>query len=320
MVSSSSSTRHRRALGFGLAAALGLAAVNIFATRRAERRTPPLGRLLEVDGNRVHVVERGTGSPVVLIHGNGSLAQDWLASGVVERLAARHRVLIVERPGFGYTTRSRDRVWTPRVQAGLIRRALDQLGVGPATIVGHSWGTLVALAHALDYPEQTRAIALLSGYYFWTVRPDAILFGGPAVPGLGDVMRYTISPPLGLAMLPLMLRLIFRPAPMTERFREGVPADMMLRPSQIRASAGDNLILGPGAEALRARLGELACPVLLMTSEADRIVSRATHTDRLAKRLPDAEHIVVPHAGHMIQHIAPDMVADAVLRLADRAA
>jgi pimeloyl-ACP methyl ester carboxylesterase len=119
-----------------------------------------------MDGNRVHVVERGAGSPVVLIHGNGSLAQGWPAPGVVDRLAAHHPMLIVERPGCGYTISPRERIWTPSAQARLIRGALDRPGVGLAAIFGHSWGTLVTLAHAhaLDHPEQTRSITLLSAY------------------------------------------------------------------------------------------------------------------------------------------------------------
>ncbi len=273
-----------------------------------------------MNGERVHVVERGTGAPIVLIHGNGSLAQDWLSSGVVERLAATHRVVIVERPGFGQSSRSRRRVWTPFEQARLLRGALDQLGVGPATIVGHSWGTLVALAHALDYPGQTAALGLLSGNYFWTPRADVLLLSGPAVPGIGDVIRYTLSPPLGFAMTPLAFAANFSPAAVTPAFRAAMPVDMMLRPSQLRAVAADNLLMGPGAEALRARIGELACPVLLMNGDGDKIVSHATHTDRLAVLLPQAEHVTVPHAGHMIQHIAPDLVANAILRLAERAA
>lgn len=304
-------------VGLALAA---LAGVNALAQRRAERRTPPVGRLLEVDGERVHVVEHGAGAPIVLIHGNGSLAQDWLSSGVVQRLAATHRVIVVERPGFGHSSRSRRRVWTPSAQARLLRGALDQLGVGPATIVGHSWGTLVALAHALDYPSQTAAIGLLSGCYFWTPRPDVVLFGGPAVPGIGDMIRYTIAPPLGLALTPLAFEANFNPARVTPAFRAAMPVDMMLRPSQLRAVAADNLLMGPGAQTLRARIGELACPVLLMNGDGDKIVSHATHTDRLATLLPTAEHVTVPHAGHMIQHIAPDLVANAILRLAERAA
>ena len=304
------------------AATVAMAVANAIAQRRAERANPPQGRVYDVDGERVHVVERGEGSPIVLVHGNATLAQDWLASGVVERLAARHRVIIVERPGFGWSTRSRRTAWTPFAQARLLRATLDRIGVARATIVGHSWGTLVALAHALDHPEATAAIGLLSGYYFLTERIDTLLLGGPAVPGTGDVMRYTISPPLGRALVPLMFKQIFAPAAVPDRFREGMPVAMLVRASQIRATAADNLRMQPGAYALSRRYGELAptLPTLLLTGEGDRVVAPARQTHALSRALPWAELVTLPGVGHMVQHSAPDTVADAILRLAARAA
>lgn len=303
-------------------AVLGVSAIaNLVAQRRAERRTPPVGRLVHVGGETVHVVERGSGAhTVVLIHGNGSLAQDWLISGVVERLAATHRVVIVERPGFGYSTRSRTRLWSPQNQARLLRGALDAVGVDRATIVGHSWGTLVAVAHALLFPEQTAAVGLLSGYYVWTFRPDAILNSGPAIPVAGDVLRYTFAPVQGFALTPLAFKAVFAPAPVPPRFAAEMPVGLMLRPSQLRAVAEDNLILGPGADSLKVRYEDLArFPLLLLNGDGDKIVGPDTHTGRLAAVLPSAEHVVLPGIGHMVHHSEPAAVADAILRLTARA-
>jgi hypothetical protein len=84
------------------AAALGvLAVVNTAAARLAERRHPPTGRFIEVDGVRLHYSDRGEGSPVVLIHGNAVTGGDWDTSGVADLLLDEHRVIIFDRPGFG---------------------------------------------------------------------------------------------------------------------------------------------------------------------------------------------------------------------------
>src|SRR4051812_27153172 len=92
----------------GTAAALGVAALfNNLQTRRAERNYPPIGRFLDVDGVRLHYVEQGRGAPVVLIHGNGTMLQDYTTSGLIERLAGRHRVIVFDRPGYGYSSRPR---------------------------------------------------------------------------------------------------------------------------------------------------------------------------------------------------------------------
>jgi len=139
---------------------------------KAERDTPPIGRFLEGDGVRLHYIERGQGEPLVLIHGNGMLIQDFVVSGLVERLAKQYRVIVIDRPGYGYSSRPR-RIWTPRAHATLFQEALQQLGVERATVVGHSWGTMVAVSLALQAPDLVRSLVLLSGYYFPTVRVDA---------------------------------------------------------------------------------------------------------------------------------------------------
>src|SRR5215218_11415027 len=131
--------------------ALGAAAVHAVAqARAAERKTPPIGRCLEVDGVRLHYLEQGQGDPVVLLHGNGGLIHDFTVSGLVDGLSGHHRVIVFDRPEFGYSTRPRSRVWTPRAQAEVLRKALDQLGVKQAVVLGHSWGTLVAVSLALQ--------------------------------------------------------------------------------------------------------------------------------------------------------------------------
>ncbi len=94
----------------GSAAALAAAALyNAYRARRAEREHPPAGRFLDVDGVRLHYLERGEGQgggegpPVVLIHGNVVTAEDWALSGVLDRVAARgHRVVAFDRPGYGH--------------------------------------------------------------------------------------------------------------------------------------------------------------------------------------------------------------------------
>ena len=107
------------------AAALAASALyNAYRTRRAEREHPPAGRFVEVDGVRLHYLERGAGPPVVLLHGNVVTAEDWVLSGVLDRVAERHRVVAFDRPGYGHSDRPRGSAWTAAEQADLLRRAL----------------------------------------------------------------------------------------------------------------------------------------------------------------------------------------------------
>src|SRR5690606_6675349 len=106
------------------AALAGAALYNRARSQEAERDNPPSGRFLEVDGVRLHYIERdprtgGLGRPIVLIHGDGAMVEDMEVSGIVDRLAERHRVIAFDRPGFGHSSRPRDRIWTPAAQAAL---------------------------------------------------------------------------------------------------------------------------------------------------------------------------------------------------------
>ena len=95
----------------GAAAALGaLALVNRARAEKARRDNPPIGRFLEVGGTRLHYLERGSGPPLLLIHGNGTMIEDWIISGVLDELAKTNRVIAIDRPGFGHTDRPRHRV------------------------------------------------------------------------------------------------------------------------------------------------------------------------------------------------------------------
>jgi pimeloyl-ACP methyl ester carboxylesterase len=89
------------------------------------------------------------------------------------------------------------------------------LGVEQPIFVGHSWGTLVALAYAIRHRSNTAGLVLLSGYYFPTFRLDALLVAPGAVPVLGDVLRYTISPIFGWMTMPITKRMMFAPTPVT---------------------------------------------------------------------------------------------------------
>ena len=132
----------------------------------AERKNPPAGKFIECEGVRVHYREWGdaTAPCVVLFHGNGTMIQDFSISGLVDLLARRNRVLCFDRPGFGHTQRPRSRIWTPSAQAALFVKVLKQIGARDPVVVGHSWGTLVAVALGLRGDSSVRSLVLASTF------------------------------------------------------------------------------------------------------------------------------------------------------------
>ena len=300
--------------GYVVLAAAALAAAAVVVRRKAaaaEADNPPVGRFIEVDGVTLHYLEQGTGEPVVLLHGNGTMIQDFTLSGIVESLAKDHRVIAFDRPGFGYSDRPDGRIWNQAAQAELVYAALQQLGVEKPVVVGHSWGTMVATALALAHPESVGRLVLMSGYYYPTPRLDVPALSMPAVPVIGTVLRNTISPLLSRAMWPMIRRAMFGPAPVTEGFRRW-PVWMTLRPSQLRASAAETAMMIPGAWTMSDDYSALKMPVTILAGDGDKIVNTEIQSERLHREVPQSQLQVIPGAGHMVHHIAPSEVVSAI--------
>ena len=317
---------HRRGRAATIALAVGgglgvAAIVNAFRVKAAEAANPPLGHFVEVDGVRVHYAEHGAqrgGTPIVLIHGNFSMVQDFELSDVTHRLALHHRVIVFDRPGFGYTDRPAGTKWTAERQAELLAAAAAQLGVEQPVLVGHSWGTLAALAWALNFPGQVAGLALMSGYYFPTMRPDVLAQKPMTLPVVGDIVRWTIAPIQLRIAKPLGNRQIFGPSPTNEYFDQNFPWELAARPSQIRATIADTAQMTDAAASLSPRYAELRLPVTVVVGDGDRLVDYKAHSVRLADALPQAELVVIPGAGHMVQHIEPGIVTDTIVALVAR--
>ena len=305
----------KRVLVAGAVCLGGLAIVNHIIARQAERRHPARGKFILVDGVRLHYSEGGVGAPVVLIYGNAVTGADWNTSGVAELLLLNYRVIIFERPGFGYSERPRGRMWTAQQQAELLHKALQQLGIERPIIVGHSWGTMVALALAARYPADTAGLILLSGYYFWTLRPDVLLVMAGALPGLGDLLRYTISPLLGWLQMPLLKWAMFSPVRVSPQFQADYSSAMALRPSQIRATSVDGALMIPSVLGLRPHYKDLTMPIVIIAGAGDRIVFKR-NSKRLQVSIPGSTLQIVEGAGHMVHHFVPRTVVQAVATVA----
>ena len=300
-----------------LAVAAGLAACAFVVqrqTQRAEAMNPPRGRFLEIDGVRLHVLERGDpdATPLLLLHGNGANAEEMLLSGLVSRAAVRYRVLLIDRPGYGHSDRPQDRRWSPEEQARLMLAALRELGAAQPIVLGHSWGSLVALQMALQAPAALRALVLASGYYHPGLRLDVPWMAAPALPLVGGLMRHTVSPLLSRLLWPALMRRLFWPREVTEPFRSEYPVWMSLRPGQLRASAAESAAMIPAALRLRDRYAEVTTPTVILAGDRDRMVTTRWHAEWLHGQLPNSRLQVVANAGHMVHHVATHQVLKAI--------
>jgi pimeloyl-ACP methyl ester carboxylesterase len=284
----------RRAKRGGLLALAGMALAGAATlvqrqSRQAERAYPPRGQFVTAGGARLHYVARGRGRPVVFLHGNGAMVEDLLISGILDQAAHRYRAVAFDRPGFGHSERPRGRQWTASAQASILPEAFRLLDIERPIVVGHSWGTLVALALGLDYPQQVSGLVLISGYYYPSPRVDVALFSPPAIPLLGDLLNHTVTPFIGEAIAPKLIEKMFAPQGVSPRFANQFPVALTLRPSQIRAFTEDSAHMVTAAGILGERYRSLFPPTAILAGDADEIVSyrqaQRLHGDVAGSRL-----------------------------------
>lgn len=307
-------TLRGRSGGIAVLAAGSLAALalmNHALTRRAERRYPAHGKFITIDGVKLHYLDRGQGEPLVLLHGNGAMAEDFEISGLPQA-CEDHRVIAFDRPGFGHSERPPGRIWSAQRQARLILKALDALGIHRPVVLGHSWGSLVGLAMAVEQPQALAGLVLLSGYYFPTLRGDIPFLSLPAIPGLGTLWRHTVMPLLGRFFARHARRKLFAPAPVPERFRRGFPLALSLRPSQLRASAAESALMLLDAARLSRHYAELTLPLLIIAGDGDRLVDPARQSQRLHRAVSGSRYICLSGVGHMTHYASPGRLAAAV--------
>ncbi len=294
-----------------------LAVYSAWGVRQIETRYPPVGRFIEVDGIRLHYVDKGQGTPLVLLHGASSTLLEF-TDNLLARLAGSHRIIAFDRPGFGYSERPTDGWPDPARQAALFHRALLQLGIERSVIVGHSWSGSVALAYALDYPQQTAGAVLLAGVthpwggkVYWT-------FDLAQMPVIGTIFAHTIVYPVGRFLLQDVAAKVFAPDPMGPDHLTRTGATLALRPDTFLANAEDCGRLSDFLIDQSRRYPTIQTPLLLITGDSDAIVPADHHTDKLAKQAADVQLEVFKNTGHALHHTHPEAVSRLIDKFADR--
>ncbi|MEW5851139.1 MAG: alpha/beta hydrolase [Myxococcota bacterium] len=165
------------------------------------RRPPAPGAFIDVDGMRVHVETRGSGSPsILLLHGYLGSTATWYPA---MPLLARHlRVVAVDLPGGGYAARPRDASYTLPWFAELLPRLLDALDLHRPFIAAHSFGGAVALHALARNPSLARGLVLISPLVQGDRPPPGLRFA-ERFPG---VARAFFGSPVGRAVMPALVR------------------------------------------------------------------------------------------------------------------
>lgn len=293
-------------------------------TDQIESSYPPEGQIVSIDGRDVHVVVKGSGPDLVLIHGAGGNARDFTYK-FADLLTDRYRVFVIDRPGLGHTDRTRpdlDAPFTtdaesPIEQAQLLAAATRALGAETPIVLGHSFGGAVAMAWALEEPAS-----------------GVVILAGATMPWPGELRRYyrVFGSALGSGLLaPLVTAFVpearvrqsldgvFKPAPVDPGYYDGAAVPLAVRTGTFRANARQVKSLRPHLVEMAARYPDLTLPIEVLHGTADTTVRTEIHSEPLVATLPNAALTILEGAGHAPHHVTPTPVIEAIDRVAERA-
>ncbi|ABA79180.2 alpha/beta fold hydrolase [Rhodobacter sphaeroides] len=318
-------TRSKLAVSLLIAGTLALGGCGAAVSQRAADREavaetsyPPTGQLLTVEGHTVHAHVEGHGPDLILIHGASGSTRDFTFS-FVERMKGRYRVIAFDRPGLGWSDDIGPDGVSPLVQADLLRKAAEQLGVKRPIVLGHSYGAAVALAWGLRDPGQTAAIVTVSG---------AVM---PWPGDLGPLYSLTASSFGQAAVVPLISAFvspdraekvvgqIFAPQAVPPGYADYFGVGLSLRRESFRINARQVTGLKPYLKLMQPNYAKLPMPVEILHGDADQVVPVEIHARPLGRLIPNAHVTILPGIGHMPHHVAPEAVAAAIDRAAVRA-
>lgn len=306
-------------LGAALVALVLLLVVSALFTVRTARRVeavvPPLGSFVEVDGARLHYVERGEGPVVLLVHGLAGHLRLFTHS-LIDRLADDFHVVAVERPGSGYSVRYPGTPAGPRADAAALAEFIRTVGLGRPLILGHSLGGAVALATALDHSDVVAGLALVSPLtHPVDATPDVFRPLEIRSPFVRRLIARTVAVPLSMRASERTLAVLFEPEPVPDDFAVAGGGLLSLRPQQFETASTD-LVAAPGdMPGLMERYATIGVPVGILYGRGDRILDPELHGEGMRGRIPGL-HLELVEGGHMLPLTQPERVASFVRELA----
>jgi pimeloyl-ACP methyl ester carboxylesterase len=242
-----------------------------------------------------------------MIHGASSNLET-MRRPLGDMLAKHHRVILIDRPGHGWSTRAQLSDSTPAIQARMIDEALEKLGVISAIFVVHSWAGALGARIALDYPARVAGLMMLAPVaYPWrggVGRYNKLL----TTPVIGPLLAYTITLPLGYFLTGPGARNVFLPQVLPDGFVTDTATPLLLRPREFLANARDLVTLKEAVREQTPRYAAITAPTVVISGDADKTVWPDIHSRPFAATVPHAKLIVLPGVGHMVQNAAPELV------------
>jgi pimeloyl-ACP methyl ester carboxylesterase len=286
---------------------------------RVEAALPPRGQFMEIDGQRIHYVDTGaTSGPVlVMIHGLGGNMLNF-SDELVQRLSGEFRIILVDRPGSGYSTRPWKASAALSVQAGTIAKLIRALNLKKPLVVGHSLGGAVSLALALDHPDCVGALALLAPLTHprkEVPEPFQSLVIESRI--LRAIVAWTVATPLSILRGEKVMNFVFAPDKVPADFGTRGGGLMSLRPSSFYGASTDLLAINDELPEMTLRYHSLNVPFGMLFGTGDHMLDHRIDGDMMKAKVP-ALDLALTEGGHMLLVCHADQSADTIRRVAQR--
>ena len=264
--------------------------------------TPFHAQYRTIDGARLRMIDFGSGTPVVFIHGIGASLYSWRHT-LPPVVTAGYRVVAFDNRGFGFSEqpahgyRNADYV-------RLVVELLDSLGISSAVLVGHSMGGTIAAEVALAHPDRVRGLVLIDAAGYGMRWPGVLKIARwPFIGGVATTFR-------GRWFTERILRSTFAdPARVTEADVDQYYAPVP-QPGFGRALRG--VLREFRFDSLGGRLARVQAPTLVLWGTADRWIP-VRDGARFARELPRSEFVVIDRSGHNPHEESPDRVNQLLL-------
>jgi pimeloyl-ACP methyl ester carboxylesterase len=295
----------------------GLVWFTASTARKIEAALPPRGQFMEIDGQRIHYIDRGRGPAIVMIHGLGGNLQHFNYA-LVDRLAGEFRVVAVDRPGSGYSTRPNHASAALGAQAATLASLVRRLQLEKPLLVGHSLGGALALTIALNHPDCAGGLALIAPLTH--ARDDvpevfrALAIGSRLLRG---IVSWTLATPLSILNRDKVLAVVFGPEAVPADFATKGGALLGLRPKSFYATSADLMAANDDLPATMQRYGSLAIPFGMLYGTGDRVLDYREQGEAMQQKCP-ALDLELINGGHMLLLTAPGPCVDMIRRVAAR--
>jgi pimeloyl-ACP methyl ester carboxylesterase len=287
----------------------GLVIFTAVTARRVEQALPPRGQFIQVSGARIHYLDKGSGPPIVIIHGLGGQIGNFTYA-LLERLTDEFRVILMDRPGSGYSRRAPSATGRLTEQASIVAEFIRKLGLQRPLLVGHSLGGAIALGVALDHPEVVKGLALVAPL---THVPKHVPAPFRSLDIKSDFLRWlvawTVATPIGIRRGKAILDAIFSPDPAPADFPIRGGGILGLRPRSFYNTSSDMRAVNFDLRKMVARYASLQVPVRILYGTRDEVLDHQVHGEAMKAQSPMVSVELVP-GGHMLPITAPDLTAN----------